>query len=59
MEELEAKHGQVRELKVECVVNGHLALLTVFHYGTEEEFNLFKTEIELVKLDKSNIKNLN
>lgn len=58
MDDLVEKQGQIREHLVECVVNGHYALLKVYHYGTEEEFLRFKEELELVKLDKSNIKNL-
>lgn len=58
MEDLIEKQGKIREHNVECVVNGHYAVLKVFHYGTEEEFEQFKLELEIVKLDKSNIKNL-
>jgi hypothetical protein len=53
------KQGIIREIAVECVVNGQYAIITVYHYGTEAEFIMFKEELELVKLDKTNIKNQN
>ncbi len=59
MDYLIEKQGQIREHSVECVVNGHYSVLKVFHYGTLEEFEQFKLELEVVKLDKSNIKKLN
>lgn len=53
------KQGIVREIEIECVVNGQYAVVKVFHYGNEAEFNQFKLELEVIKLDKTNIKNLN